>query len=370
MEMKKSEDNIDRRDFIKKLGAGAAAVTAAGLAAAGCGGKNGTAASAASPDEVPTGRMTYRTNPDTGDKVSLLGYGCMRWPVLKNPDGSDGDIDQDAVNDLVDYALAHGVNYFDNSPHYGRGMSETATGLALSRHPRESYLLTTKMSTFLEDGGDSLKATVDMFEDSKKNLKTDYFDYFLIHGAGIGGMEALESRLLNNGALDFLLDQRKKGVIRNLGFSHHGDVKVFDRLLSMHDEVHWNFVQIQMNYVDWKHASGRNTNAEYLYGELEKRNIPVVIMEPLRGGRLAKLPSYLSEKLKELRPQQSAASWAFRFAGSHPDVLTVLSGMTYMEHLQDNVRTFSPLEPCTDEEYKVLEDIATEIGRASCRERV
>ena len=156
------------------------------------------------------------------------------------------------------------------------------------------------------------------------------------------------------------LREREAGRIRNLGWSFHGDQKVFDHLLAMHDsgEARWDFVQIQMNYVDWKHASDRNVNAEYLYGELEKRGIPAVIMEPLLGGRLSRLNDHLVERLKERRPTESTASWAFRYAGSWPGVLTVLSGMTYMEHLQDNIRTYSPLEPCTGEELALLEDTA------------
>ena len=139
--------------------------------------------------------------------------------------------------------------------------------------------------------------------------------------------------------LDFLLKEREAGRIRNLGFSYHGDIEVFDYLLSRHDELKWDFVQIQLNYVDWRHAkevNTRNTDAEYLYAELVKRNIPAVIMEPLLGGRLSRLNDHLMARLKQRRPQESVASWAFRFAGTFPDVLTVLSGMTYMEHLQDN----------------------------------
>ena len=148
---------------------------------------------------------------------------------------------------------------------------------------------------------------------------------------------------------------------RNLGFSYHGDIEVYDYLLSRHDEFKWDFVQIQLNYVDWKHAketNTRNTDAEYLYGELAKRGIPAIIMEPLLGGRLSKLNDNLVARLKQRRPESSVASWAFRFAGSFPDILTVLSGMTYMEHLQDNLRTYSPLEPLTDEEKEFLEETA------------
>ena len=184
----------------------------------------------------------------------------------------------------------------------------------------------------------------------------------LLHGVGMGGgMEEYEQRYVNNGILDFLLKEREAGRIRNLGFSYHGDIKVFDYLLSKHDEYKWDFVQIQMNYLDWRHAkeiNPRNTNAEYLYGELVKRDIPVVIMEPLLGGRLSKVPDNVMERLKSREPEKSVASWAFRFNGTHKHVLTVLSGMTYMEHLEDNLRTFCPLKPLTDEEMQYLYDTA------------
>lgn len=335
-----------------------AAVSAVALT--GCdSGNNTVAGNRSASGEVPTDKMTYRMNPNTNDRVSLLGYGCMRWPFRQKADGSGEEIDQEAVNELVDYALAHGVNYFDTSPHYGRGGSEKATGIALNRHPRNSYYLATKMSTFLEEHGENAyRNSVAMFEESLRLLQTDYMDYYLIHGAGIGGMEVLHRRLLDNGMLSLLLGLRREGRIRNLGFSFHGDIAVFDYLLSRHEELHWDFVQIQLNYADWKHATGWNTNAEYLYGELSKRRIPVVIMEPLLGGRLSQLPDHLVNPLRSRRPEQSAASWAFRFAGSLPEVLTVLSGMTYMEHLQDNIRTFSPLDPCSDEELELLEDTA------------
>ncbi len=173
-------------------------------------------------------------------------------------------------------------------------------------------------------------------------------------------MTTLMKRFYDNGILDFLLNEREKGKIRNLGFSYHGDVEVFDYLLSRHDEYKWDFVQIQMNYMDWKHAkemNERNTDAEYLYNELYKRGIPVVIMEPLLGGRLSNVPDHVAAKLLQRAPESSVASWAFRFCGSFPGVLTALSGMTYMEHLQDNIGTFSPLVPLTEADFNYLEDM-------------
>ena len=169
---------------------------------------------------------------------------------------------------------------------------------------------------------------------------------------------------MKNGILDFLRNERKEGRIRNLGFSYHGDIKVFDYLLSRHDEYKWDFAQIQLNYLDWKHAKAtneRNTDAEYLYHELEKRNIPAVIMEPLLGGRLAKVPDYAVADMKQRDPDRSVASWAFRFAGSFPGVHTVLSGMTEMEHLKDNLRSLAPLKPLTDDDFAFLERIATKM---------
>lgn len=358
-----NKHNINRREFLKRFGAGAAVTTAA---LAGCTtDKNpatGSATTTATP--IPTDKMTYRTNPKSGEKVSLLGYGCMRWPDVNGGVGRDADaeLDQETINKLVDYAIAHGVNYFDTSPAYCMGRSEHATGVALSRYPRDKYFIATKLSNFAPETW-SREASIAMYRNSLKELRTDYIDYMLLHAVGMGedGMGEYRKRYIDNGILDFLMAEREAGRIRNLGFSYHGDVKVFDLLLSQHDKYKWDFVQIQLNYLDWRHAkevNERNTNAEYLYGELAKRNIPAVIMEPLLGGRLSKVHDHVVARLKQREPERSVASWAFRYAGTMPDVLTVLSGMTYMEHLQDNLRSFCPLVPLTDEEMKFLYETA------------
>ena len=355
---------LTRRGFLKRLGLGA---TATGLAMAGCDRASRPATETYSPDgEIPTDRMTTRVNPTTGDKVSLLGYGCMRWPT-KPVEGNgakegDDEIDQEMVNRLIDTAIAHGVNYFDTSPAYCKGRSERATGIALSRHPRDSYFIATKLSNFSPSTW-SREASLAMYRNSFKELQTDYIDYMLLHGIGMGddGMEAFKARYIDNGLLDFLLAEREAGRIRNLGFSYHGDIKVFDHLLAEHDRYKWDFVQIQLNYVDWHHAkevNPRNTDAEYLYTQLADRGIPAIIMEPLLGGRLAKVPDHIFSRLKQQEPERSVASWAFRYAGTHPGVLTVLSGMTYMEHLEDNLRSFCPLQPLTDKEMQFLYDTA------------
>lgn len=361
---KDRNDGLNRREFLKRLGAGAAVSTAV---LAGCDSKNNSISGDRSAQSgIPTDRMTYRTNPSTGDRVSLLGFGMMRLPSVGGRSAREGneEIDQELVNELVDYAIAHGVNYFDTSPAYCRGMSERATGIALSRYPRDKYFIATKLSNFAPATW-SREASIAMYRNSLKELQVDYIDYLLLHGVGMGnGMKDMEARYIDNGVLEFLMEERRSGRIRNLGFSYHGDVKVFDYLLSRHDYYKWDFVQIQLNYLDWKYAkqiNARNTDAEYLYGELAKRNIPAVIMEPLLGGRLSNVPNRIVARLKQREPEKSVASWAFRFAGSFPDVLTVLSGMTCMEHLQDNLRTYAPLESLTDDEFDFLQRMAAQM---------
>ncbi len=363
-------NNINRREFLG-IAAGAAAVTAI----AACGGssdnnlvdRGGTTSVS---KEIPTDKMTMRTNPRTKDQVSLLGYGMMRLPTTSNVSAreSEDEIDQEQVNKLVDYAIAHGVNLFDTSPAYCKGRSEKSVGIALSKYKRDQYFVSTKLSNFAPQQW-SFEETKKMYENSMKNLQVDYLDYLLLHA--IGGSSAagdciatLNARYIDNGILDFMLKEREAGRIRNLGFSFHGDIKAFDFLLSQNDKYHWDFVLIQMNYVDWKWANElnpSNTDAEYLYAETwEKRGIPVFVMEPLLGGRLAKLPQSPTEMLLQRKPENSVASWSFRWIGSHPGVLSILSGMTYMEHLQDNLKTLAPLEPCTDDDNQFLQRVADE----------
>jgi len=284
----------------------------------------------------------------------LLGYGCMRLPTKKISE-TEREIDQETWNNLVDLSMEKGVNFFDTSPMYCRGKSEQALAIALEKYPRNRYFLSTKLSNFRPDTF-SREASLSIYRDSFKALRTDYIDYYFLHAVGLGGMKRFKARYIDNGIMDFLQKEREAGRIRNLGWSFHGDVKVFDYLLET--GIKWDFVLIQLNYIDWKHASGININAEYLYLELTKRNIPVMVMEPLLGGRLAKMNYYSTRLLKQKEPEASVASWAFRYAGSLPNVLTVLSGMTYKEHLIDNLHTFSPLKPVSEDDIKMLEEIA------------
>ena len=338
------KNNIDRREFFKT--AGTAALVMGGL---GCISKGGVTAAAA---DAGSEGMTYRTNNGNGDKVSILGYGCMRWPMIKDENGKD-IVDQENVDRLIDYAIEHGVNYFDTAPVYLQGQSEAATGLSLKRYPRESYYIATKLSNF---SNATKENSIEMYRSSLRNLQTDYIDYYLLHS--LSGLDAFNQRFGESGIMDFLQAEREAGRIRNLGFSFHGTAEGFDEMMALHEKYHWDFVQIQLNYIDWTHASGRNAKAKYLQEELDKRGIQSIIMEPLLGGRLSKVPEHIAGRLKERNPQGSVASWAFRFAGTHPGVLCVLSGMTYMEHLQDNVGTYSPLKPLNEDELAFLEETA------------
>lgn len=363
-EIKHNSGALTRRSFLKGLSLTAAAMATPAIV--GCSGDNDSGNS----QEPPVGKMTYRINPSTGEKVSILGYGMMRLPTKGGRPGKrqrgTGEIDQDMVNREIDYAMAHGLNYIDTSPVYTQGKSETSTGIALKRHKRSEFFIATKMSNFKDS---SRENSIVMFEESLKRLQVDYIDYYLLHsiGGGADAMATFKRRFIDNGILDFLMQQKREGRIRNLGFSYHGDVEIFDYALQLHDEgkAKFEFVQIELNYLDWKHAkeiNDNNTNAEYLYGELHKRGIPVIIMEPLLGGRLSNVPDKVVAQLKQRDPEHSVASWAFRYAATRPDVLCVLSGMTYMEHLKDNLLTYSPLKPLTPAEMAFLEeDVALEI---------
>ena len=293
-------------------------------------------------------RMTYRVQHGSGNQISLLGFGMMRLPN-----------DQDEVNSLVDYAIEHGVNYFDTAPMYMRGRSEVLTGNALARHPRDKFFIATKMSNQRDNLWDFDEA-VNMYRQSFQRLRVDYIDYYLLHSIGGGGVDTLRKRFLDNGLLDFLLKEREAGRIKHLGFSYHGDVSAFDWLLDHNDDYHFDFVQIQMNFLDWRHASlntsgwRKDADAEYLYGKCEKLGIQCVVMEPLRGGAFGNMAQELTDQLKAMRPDDSTARWAFRWVGSHPNILTTLSGMNQMDHLVENIQTFSPLEVCTEAENQLL----------------
>ena len=346
----KDQPDMSRRHFLQRLGAGAGAAMAMTVLSP----FEAFARSHQQPGAT-TNRMTYRVQHGSGEQISLLGFGMMRLPR-----------DQEEVNRLVDYAIEHGVNYFDTAPMYMGGQSEVLTGQALSRHPRQKYYVATKMSNQNQRLW-SFSESKRLYEQSFERLKVDYIDYYLLHSIGGGGMETLRARFFDNGVLDFLLKEREAGRIKHLGFSYHGDIRPFDYLLDHHDEYLWDFCQIQMNFLDWRHASmktGRrvDADAEYLYNKCLKTGVQCVIMEPLRGGAFGRMAKELSDQLKAVHPDDSTARWAFRWVGSYPNILTTLSGMNQMAHLQENIATFSPLDPCTDAENRLLADIADQMA--------
>ena len=313
--------------------------------------------------------MTTRQAKD-GRKVSLLGYGAMRMPTVDGGHAngwsktgySDAGIDQKMLDAQIKYLLDHGVTYFDTSPAYCRGESEERLGraLAASGYARGDYIIATKLSNFAPQQY-PLETCKKMFEDSLRFLRTDYIDNYLLHAIGNGGFKTFSQRYLENGALDWCVKLREEKRVRNLGFSYHGDPKAFEWCLDHHGEYKWDFCQIQMNYVDWRHAkevNDRNLDAKYLYERLTALKIPVVIMEPLLGGRLARYNYALAKELTPLDPEATLAKWALRFCGTFPNVMTVLSGMTRMEHIEENVETFSPLKPCSEAELAALERAA------------
>ena len=231
--MKTKELDKSRREFLRRLGIGAGSAMALMALE-----PFGALAKPSRHDEGKSdNRMTYRVQHGSGEQISLLGFGMMRLPN-----------NQDEVNTLVDYAIEHGVNYFDTAPMYMGGQSEVLTGNALSRHPRDKYFVATKMSNQNRRLW-SFDESKRMYEQSFERLKVDHIDYYLLHSIG-GGMETLKGRFLDNGLLDFLLKEREAGRIKHLGFSYHGDVRDFDWLLDHHGEYHWDFVQIQMNFLD------------------------------------------------------------------------------------------------------------------------
>ncbi len=309
--------------------------------------------------EAPEGsRIDSRTWDKMGETLGMLGLGCMRLPTLSGSSGGYGrrqPLDQDAVNAMVDYAIAHGVNYFDTAPAYGE--SEVVTGKALSRHPRSSYRIATKISNM--NGRPTLEAGKQMFETSLKNLQVDYIDFLLLHNLqNIGGFN---TRFKDNGLFDWLLEQKKKGRIKHLGFSFHGSNAELPPIVEQYD---WDFVQIQLNYVDWKEmsagwgGSSGTTSSEYLYTYLVSKGIPVLVMEPVKGGALASVSDAIAGVMKERHPDLTPAANALTFVGSLPGVMVTLSGMSNMEQLKENVSLFTGFKPFDDKEHAFMLTVA------------
>lgn len=354
----KNDKGMSRRNMLKWLAAGTISAVAGsyGWRRTMSGGKDEYSPAGVMPEIIPTDKMTYRTDPHTGKKVSLLGYGLMRLPVKEGANPNSDEVDQDMVNKLVDYAIAHGINYFDTAHPYHKGMSQIAIGKALKKYPRDKFFLATKMPT---PHMPTLEQAKEIFEKQLRDCQVEYFDYYLLHN--LQTIEVYKEIYENRGILHYLLEQKRKGRIRNLGFSFHGTRSLMEYLLNL--DLQWDFVQIQCNYHDWDRGAelpawmqqNERVPARWMYEKLTEKQIPITVMEPLLGGRLTRLSRSAVAILKQAAPEQSIASWAFRFVGSLPNILCVLSGMTYMENLQENICTFSPLQPLSEEEHKVLD---------------
>lgn len=280
-------------------------------------------------------------------KLSALGMGAMRLPVVN---GDDANIDEPAAFKMVDYAMEHGVNYYDTAWGYHNGNSELVMGKALSRHPRESYMLATKFPGY--DLSNMTKVE-SIFEEQLKKCQVDYFDFYLFHNVCEMNIDAYLDE--QYGIYDYLLKQKESGRIRHLGFSAHGSIEVMKRFLKKYGEK-MEFCQIQLNYLDWTFQDAKGKTEL-----LKEYGIPVWVMEPLRGGRLAALSEEHTQKLKEMRPEEETPAWAFRFLQSIQSVTMILSGMSNEEQMKANIATFEEDKSLSETEMKGLLDIADEM---------
>lgn len=294
--------------------------------------------------------MIYRDFQDL--KLSALGMGAMRLPVMA---GDDSVIDEAATEEMVAYAMGKGINYFDTAWGYHGGHSEEVMGRALSKYPRESFYLATKFPGYDLSNMDKVE---EIFEEQLKKCGVDYFDFYLFHNVCEMNIDAyLDEKY---GIYQYLLKQKEAGRIRHLGFSAHGSYEVMKRFLEAYGSG-MEFCQIQLNYLDWS-FQGAEAKAELLRG----CGIPIWVMEPLRGGKLAVLPEESMEKLKEFRPEEKAPAWAFRFLQSVPGVTVILSGMSNFQQLQENISTFEEDQPLRKEEMDIVLAIADEmLGKAA-----
>ena len=327
---------MNRREFLK----GAAALTTLGALSHLAAQTGITPADAKSSEPAKAGdaskskKVTRRKYKKTDLTVPLLGYGLMRLPQ------KNGKIDREEAQKLVDTAMAAGLNYFDTAQPYHNGESQQFIGEAMKKYKRDSYLLATKLPLWSLRSAAEAEAT---FKGQLEACKTDYFDFYLMHAFNANSFRNYENLKL----YDYFKKQKDAGVIKHLGFSFHDSAQALEPIVNAHE---WDFVQIQLNFVDWDNQ----TNAKRMYEFLTSKDIPVVIMEPLQGGRLANLTPAAADVLKKADPKATPASWAFRYAASLPNVLTVLSGMTTMEVLKENIETFTDFKPLTDDERKVL----------------
>ncbi len=289
--------------------------------------------------------MIYREFQDL--RLSALGMGAMRLPVL---DGEDSKIDEEAAEKMVDIAMESGINYYDTAWGYHGGNSELVMGKALKKYPRDSFYLADKFPGYdLSNMG----KTEEIFEKQLKKCGVDYFDFYLFHNVCEMNIDAyLDEKY---GTFDYLMKQKENGRIRHLGFSVHGSYDVMKRFMDRYGK-YMEFCQVQLNYLDWDfQEAGKKVKL------LEEYGIPVWVMEPLRGGKLASLDEADEAKLKKLRPDEDAVGWAFRYLQSIPSVKVILSGMSDEKQLRENIRIFAEDKPLNEAEMKCLKGIAEEM---------
>lgn len=286
--------------------------------------------------------MIYKSFQDI--KLSALGMGAMRLPVI---DGNDAVIDEKTTAEMVAYAMEHGVNYYDTAWGYHGGNSEIVMGKALSEYPRESFYLATKFPGYDLSNMDKVE---EIFEEQLKKCRVDYFDFYLFHNVCEMNIDGYLDD--SHGIYDYLIQQKKNGRIRHLGFSAHGSCEVIKRFLDKYGES-MEFCQLQINYLDWDFQ-----NAKDKVALINEHNIPIWVMEPLRGGKLANLNEAETAKLNSLRPDETIPAWAFRFIQSIPNVKVTLSGMSDFEQLKANIATFEEDNPLDESEMKELMNLA------------
>lgn len=346
----KSGSGINRRQALKYIGGGAL-----GLAGLAYGMNrndllvllNRDAKKAEETEPLQIDKRVFKTS---GDKLSMLGFGAMRFPTLK--DEPKNKIDEELAEKMLDYAYRRGVNYFDTAYVYHEGASEVFLGKALKKYPRDSFYLVDKMPTWKVQNLDDAKR---IFNEQLLRCQVDYFDNYLLHA--LTKKEDFTRVYLDNNVLDYLRAEKAKGRIKQLGFSFHGNVPLFKYLV---DNYTWDFAMIQLNYLDWDEPDEVLSPAEHtkiagsLYRMLAEKDIPCFVMEPVKGGQLASLTPPAVKIFKKEEPNRSTASWAMRYAATLPNVVTVLSGMNDLTQVVDNINTMTDFTPLTQADYKVV----------------
>jgi predicted aldo/keto reductase-like oxidoreductase len=297
--------------------------------------------------------MEKRKIEKLGISTSLLGFGAMRFPITE-----DGKIDEPIAEKMIDLAIANGVNYIDTAYPYHNGESEPFVGKILSKYPRDSFFLATKLPQWLVKNLNDAKR---IFEEQLTRLQTSYFDFYLIHSVNLETF----TKMVSLGVLTYLQDLKAQGIIKNLGFSFHSSYEDFEKIVTFTD---WDFCQLQYNYLDTEEQAGQRG-----YDLTKKLGVPLIVMEPIKGGSLAVLPPDLESKLKALDSEASSASYALRWVGGHENVKVILSGMSTLSQVEDNLKTFKTFMSLNETETKTIEEISSSMksragnGCTGCR---